>query len=99
MWRGAAERSRRVPRRGETFRPAYGFLRNRPDAEDATAAAFLELWRKRTKVRLVNGSVQPDFKSPEEALAWQSAHAGTSVEIPVYRSDGETKVGVFRVGG
>jgi len=44
-------------------------------------------------------SVQPDFKSPEEALAWQSAHAGTSVEIPVYRSDGETTVGVFRVGG
>ncbi|PYI67926.1 peptidase M56 family protein [Arthrobacter livingstonensis] len=44
-------------------------------------------------------SPEPDFKSPEEALAWQSAHAGTYVEIPVYGSDGETKVGVFRIGG
>ncbi|PYI67927.1 hypothetical protein CVV68_08690 [Arthrobacter livingstonensis] len=41
------------------FRHAYGFLRNRHDAEDATAAAFLELWRRRAKVRLVNGSVLP----------------------------------------
>jgi hypothetical protein len=44
-------------------------------------------------------SVQPEFRSPEEALAWQAAHAGTRVEIPVYLSDGVTKVGVFRIGG
>ncbi|MCU6478873.1 RNA polymerase sigma-70 factor (ECF subfamily) [Arthrobacter silviterrae] len=41
------------------FRHAYGFLHNRHDAEDATAAAFLELWRRRSIVRLVNGSVLP----------------------------------------
>jgi len=29
------------------------------DAEDVTAAAFLELWRRRTIVRLVDGSVLP----------------------------------------
>ena len=29
------------------------------DAEDVTAAAFLELWRRRKSVRLVNGSVLP----------------------------------------
>ena len=32
---------------------------NRHDAEDITAAAFLELWRRRTAVRVVGGSVLP----------------------------------------
>lgn len=31
----------------------------RQDAEDVTAVAFLELWRRRTDVRLVNGSILP----------------------------------------
>ncbi|WP_396133584.1 RNA polymerase sigma factor [Arthrobacter sp. 1088] len=31
----------------------------RHDAEDATAAAFLELWRRREGVRLVDGSILP----------------------------------------
>jgi RNA polymerase sigma-70 factor (ECF subfamily) len=31
----------------------------RADAEDVTAAAFLELWRRRESVRLVDGSVLP----------------------------------------
>jgi RNA polymerase sigma factor (sigma-70 family) len=30
-----------------------------PDAEDLTAAAFFELWRRRRSVRVVNGSVLP----------------------------------------
>lgn len=30
-----------------------------PDAEDLTAAVFLELWRRRDAVRMVNGSVLP----------------------------------------
>jgi len=29
------------------------------DAEDVTAGAFLELWRRRRVVRVVNGSVLP----------------------------------------
>jgi DNA-directed RNA polymerase specialized sigma24 family protein len=34
-------------------------LGNVHDAEDVTAAAFFELWRKHRSVRLVNGSVAP----------------------------------------
>lgn len=32
---------------------------DREDAEDVTAVAFLELWRRRAEVRVVNGSVLP----------------------------------------
>lgn len=41
------------------FRHVYAALRNSHDAEDATAAAFLELWRRRGSVRVVEGSVLP----------------------------------------
>ncbi|WNM27264.1 RNA polymerase sigma factor [Demequina capsici] len=41
------------------FRHALRLLSHRQDAEDATAAAFLELWRKRGQVRLVRESVLP----------------------------------------
>lgn len=41
------------------FRHALYFLKHRQDAEDATATAFLELWRRRSQVRLVENSVLP----------------------------------------
>lgn len=41
------------------FRHAYRILLSRHDAEDASAIAFLELWRRRSTVRIVNGSVLP----------------------------------------
>jgi RNA polymerase sigma-70 factor (ECF subfamily) len=41
------------------YRRALGMLGNVHDAEDATAAAFFELWRKHRGVRLVGGSVLP----------------------------------------
>lgn len=41
------------------FRHAFALLRDRHDAEDATGAAFLELWRRRSAVRVVDGSVLP----------------------------------------
>jgi RNA polymerase sigma-70 factor (ECF subfamily) len=41
------------------FRHAYRLVENRHDAEDVTATAFLELWRRRADVRLVDGSVLP----------------------------------------
>lgn len=41
------------------FRHAYRLLRNVPDAEDASATAFLELWRRRRHVRVVDGSILP----------------------------------------
>lgn len=41
------------------YRHALSMLRHPQDAEDATAVAFLELWRRRVHVRVVNGSVLP----------------------------------------
>jgi RNA polymerase sigma factor (sigma-70 family) len=41
------------------FRHAYRLVEDRCDAEDVTATAFLELWRRRADVRLVNDSVLP----------------------------------------
>jgi RNA polymerase sigma-70 factor (ECF subfamily) len=41
------------------FRHAFRLLQDRHDAEDVTGTAFLELWRRRASVRLVEGSVLP----------------------------------------
>jgi RNA polymerase sigma factor (sigma-70 family) len=41
------------------YRRALGLLGNTHDAEDVTAAAFFELWRKHRAVRLVGGSTLP----------------------------------------
>jgi DNA-directed RNA polymerase specialized sigma24 family protein len=43
--------------RDRVFRHACRLVDARHDAEDVTASAFLELWRRRTDVRLVEGSV------------------------------------------
>jgi RNA polymerase sigma factor (sigma-70 family) len=45
--------------RDRVFGRALGLVQNRHDAEDVTAAAFFELWRKRRSVRVVDGSVLP----------------------------------------
>ncbi|WP_104165434.1 RNA polymerase sigma factor [Cryobacterium sp. N22] len=43
--------------RDRVFGHALRALASRHDAEDATAIVFLELWRHRRRVRVVNGSV------------------------------------------
>lgn len=43
-------------------------------------------------------TAQESFKSPEDALRWQEKNAGIVHIIPVYQSDGITKIGEFRVG-
>lgn len=45
--------------RDRVFRQACRLLDGVDDAEDVSAAAFLELWRRRQDVRLVHGSVLP----------------------------------------
>ncbi|MDP9999049.1 RNA polymerase sigma factor [Pseudarthrobacter sulfonivorans] len=45
--------------RDRVFRHAYRLTGNHHDAEDVMAAAFLELWRRRTKVRVIDGSILP----------------------------------------
>lgn len=45
--------------RDRVFRHGYGLVSNVADAEDVLAVVFLEAWRRRESVRLVNGSVLP----------------------------------------
>lgn len=45
--------------RARVFRVSYRLLRDADDAEDATAVTFLELWRRRQAVQMVDGSVLP----------------------------------------
>lgn len=45
--------------RRRVFRRAWGLTRTTTDAEDLSAAAFFELWRKRSSVTPVSGSVLP----------------------------------------
>jgi RNA polymerase sigma factor (sigma-70 family) len=45
--------------RDRVFRHAYRLSGDRQDAEDVMATAFLELWRLRAKVRVVDGSILP----------------------------------------
>lgn len=45
--------------RDRVFRHAYRLCADRHDAEDIMATAFLELWRRRLTVRLVENSVLP----------------------------------------
>lgn len=41
------------------FRKAYAQVRSVADAEDVVALVFLEAWRSRQKVRIVDGSILP----------------------------------------
>jgi RNA polymerase sigma factor (sigma-70 family) len=45
--------------RDRVFRHTRRLLEHHADAEDATALAFLELWRRRHDVRIVEGSLLP----------------------------------------
>jgi RNA polymerase sigma-70 factor (ECF subfamily) len=45
--------------RNRVFRHAYRLSGNHHDAEDIMAASFLELWRRRKHVRVVEGSILP----------------------------------------
>ncbi|OFI38366.1 RNA polymerase subunit sigma-70 [Arthrobacter sp. SW1] len=45
--------------RDRVFRHAYRVCGDPHEAEDVMATAFLELWRRRSKVRVVEGSVLP----------------------------------------
>jgi RNA polymerase sigma factor (sigma-70 family) len=45
--------------RDRVFRSASRLSDNRQDAEDVAASAFLELWRRRDDVRVVDGSILP----------------------------------------
>ena len=45
--------------RARVFRKAYGRTQHVADSEDIVAMVFLEAWRNRKKVRIVDGSILP----------------------------------------
>lgn len=45
--------------RPAVFRTAYGKTQSIHDAEDVVATVFLEAWRNKSKVRIVQGSILP----------------------------------------
>jgi RNA polymerase sigma-70 factor, ECF subfamily len=61
--------------RDRIFRHAYRLSGDRQDAEDIMATAFLELWRRRTKVRIVEGSILPWLLVTTTNTARNSARA------------------------
>lgn len=61
--------------RDRVFRHACRLSGDRHDAEDIMAAAFLELWRRREKVRVVEGSVLPWLLVTTTNLARNSRRA------------------------
>jgi RNA polymerase sigma-70 factor (ECF subfamily) len=56
---------------GRVFRHARRLLTSREDAKNAVAVAFFELWRKRSSVRLVDGSPLPWLLTTVTNTAWK----------------------------
>ncbi|WDH79296.1 RNA polymerase sigma factor [Microbacterium esteraromaticum] len=57
------------------FRAALVLMRTTWDAEEVAATAFFELWRKRDKVRVVDGSVLPWLLATTSYVAKNSLRA------------------------
>lgn len=66
-----------------------------PDLILVVATNGREGYAKQADLAAAEGS---GFSSPQEALAWQEANEGATFEVPVYKSDGVTRIGVFIVG-
>ena len=85
---------------GETFGSALKAAtpEDEPDLIAVQAASGSDGYVKKDQL---DDTQTPDFASPEDALAWQAAHADKPITIPVFAADGVTQVGSFEstVGG
>lgn len=61
--------------RDRVFRHAYRMCGNHHDAQDIMAASFLELWKRRKQVRVVEGSILPWLLVTTTNMARNSARA------------------------
>jgi RNA polymerase sigma-70 factor (ECF subfamily) len=61
--------------RVRVFRKAYSRVQNVSDAEDIVAVVFLEAWRNRAKVRIVEGSLLPWLLSVTTYVTLNSARS------------------------
>jgi hypothetical protein len=67
-----------------------------PDLILVVATNGREGYAYRTDLEAAHGPVNPT--SPEDALRWQRENAGVVRTVPVYESDGLTRVGAFTIG-
>ncbi|MFB6610919.1 peptidase M56 family protein [Agromyces sp. NPDC056379] len=82
--------------RGETYGVANE--RGTPDLVAVIATNGAEGYVYADELADADGSAAAErFSTPEEALAWQQAHEGRAVVVPVYDNDGETRIGEFIV--
>jgi hypothetical protein len=79
----------------------YGVINDRgtPDLIAVIATNGKQGYVHRADLEQADGtSAAREFKSPEEALAWQKQNASGVRQIPVYQQDGTTLIGEFLVG-
>lgn len=70
-----------------------------PDLIAVVATNGADGYVYRTDLEETDGTTAAErFTTPEDALAWQEAHAGVLHVLSVYESDGTTQIGEFRVG-
>lgn len=77
-----------------------------PDLIAAMATNGLVGYVRKSELDIANGSAAAaEFRSPEEALAWQAeqdalaAHSDEARTVPVYALDGVTVIGEFLISG
>lgn len=80
---------------GQTYGAGVPFGQGAPDLIAVSFDHGRTGYVKATDLDCASGS---DVSSPSEALARQNALHGDGVSIPVYESDGTTKIGTFVVG-
>ena len=87
--------------RDRVFRHAYRLCGNHHDAEDIMAAAFLELWRRRNHVRVVEGSILPWLLVTTTNVARNRARAAARYQrllnsLPRNQEDGDPTADPYR---
>lgn len=71
-----------------------------PDLVAAVATNGIDGYVLKTDLNDADGTTAAkNFKSPQDAVAWQNARRGKTFKVPVYESDGTTVVGEFVIGG
>jgi len=87
--------------RDRVFRHAYRLCGNHHDAEDILAASFLELWRRRKHVRVVEGSILPWLLVTTTNMARNRARAAARYQrllnsLPRTHEDGDPTADPYR---
>jgi hypothetical protein len=80
---------------------SYGVINENgdPDLIAVTADNGGQGYVHRSDLEDADGTTaQRSFTTPEDALEWQEQHEGITHTIPVYATDGTTRVGDFTVG-